>query len=105
MKRVLALSGVLLLSIAPGLAQQSQPIKLYTNAIVPSREVLNKLSLTLAWRTKLSTEGVRDGFTSVQLAPGVAGGQDMLLVQTFSGSVYAFNAETGDLLWRTPVGL
>jgi outer membrane protein assembly factor BamB len=103
MKRVLTLSTLALMLTLPALAQD--PPKLYTQATVPSREVLDKLSMTLAWRAKLPTGGARDGFTSVQVAPGVGGGPDTVFVQTYSGTVYALNAENGDLLWQTPVGL
>jgi outer membrane protein assembly factor BamB len=102
MKRVLALPGLLLILVVPALAQP--PYRMHSQATPPPREVLDRLSLTLAWRLKVPVNGVRDGLTSVQLAPGVGGRNDTLFVQTYAGNIFALDAENGKLLWRVHVG-
>ena len=84
------------------LSTTQQPIRLYTTPTPPSREVLEKLSLDLAWRVKLPTAGRRDGIYSVQIAPGKPRMQ--LLVQTHQGVLFALDAEKGDILWQVQLG-
>src|SRR5207245_3789073 len=97
------LLGALTLLLAAGVAccQQSE-VRIQTKPIPPSRDTLDRLNLTLAWRTKLPMDGLRDGIAHVQLIPGKQ--FPLLLVQTFKGATVAFNAETGDMLWYVTVG-
>jgi outer membrane protein assembly factor BamB len=82
----------------------SQPVlRVYTNPKIPARENLDRLGLTLAWRTRLPIASQRDGLFTLQLLP--AKGRTQLVVQTVFGVVYMLDAETGDLLWRQPVGI
>jgi outer membrane protein assembly factor BamB len=81
---------------------QPGPVRVYSNPRPPVREVLQRLNLTLAWSTRLKTDGARDGLQSAQLAPTPTGMQ--LLVQTLRGEVILLNADNGDTLWRIQVG-
>jgi outer membrane protein assembly factor BamB len=76
---------------------QSSP-RIHTRPTVPSDDVLKRLNLELGWRTNVPTDGVRDGLFSVQVRG------DQLLVQTHSGSITAYNADTGVVQWRRRVG-
>ncbi len=69
---------------------------------VPSNAVLDRMNLKLAWTSKVRVESNRDGLLSAQILPSKAGPQ--LVVQTFSGRVYVFDGETGDLQWSTRAG-
>jgi outer membrane protein assembly factor BamB len=81
---------------------QQSWIRLHTNPKLPSSEALERLDLIMVWRARLPMDGLRDGFFSLQLIP--AKDFPLLLAQTYRGDVIAINAETGDTLWRTPVG-
>jgi len=48
--------------------------------------VLDKLSLNMAWRVKLPTEGARDGFASIQLAPPMPYQTSFLLEEADKGA-------------------
>jgi outer membrane protein assembly factor BamB len=100
MKRTLLGIVALGLVLTPLFAQRA--IHRITYPRLPSREALDRLSLTLAWATKLRVAGERDGLFSVQVLPGKDGTQ--LLVQTRAGVVSLLDGETGDVLWSTPVG-
>src|SRR5438093_9505238 len=101
MRKLLGAVVVLLLMVT---ILPSQPaLRVYTTPKVPPRDVLDRLNLSLAWRTKLPTGGLRDGLFTLQLLP--AKDRTQLVVQTNFGTVYLLDAETGDLLWRTTVGL
>lgn len=67
----------------------------------PNREVLDRLSLDLAWRTRIKLQNGRDGLFSVQIIPAKAGPE--ILVQTLQGAVVLLNGETGDVKWRMPI--
>ncbi len=84
------------------LAAQSGNYKIYTHPALPSATALERMGLTLAWRTRLLLHGNRDGLATVQLFPGKDHPQ--LLVQTYSGQAALFDAENGDLVWRVAVG-
>jgi outer membrane protein assembly factor BamB len=81
----------------------TQGTRLFTRPPLPPENMLERLDLTLAWHTRVTMEGPRDGIRSLQLAPGKKGLQ--FIVQTRRGSVAALDAETGDLLWQTEVGV
>ena len=57
----------------------------------------------MAWNARVKVEGLRDGVFSVQVIPGAPNAQ--VVVQTFAGAVYLFDADNGDLLWKTNVGI
>lgn len=67
-----------------------------------SPEVLGRMRLTEAWRTRLRLDGRRDCLASVQILPGQP--QAQLLVRSRSGTVYLLNGETGDQVWTMSVG-
>jgi outer membrane protein assembly factor BamB len=85
---------VTLLALAAGVARAEDPTRLYSHPSVPSREVLDRLNLDLAWFTYIPTEDLREGLESVQVV-----GKD-LLVQTRTGQVSMLDAETGRTRWR-----
>src|SRR5438045_2045709 len=96
---------LLLLALAPAVCAQS-PVKILTTPKPPSAEVLSRLSLTEAWRTRIKTDSRRDGLFSVQVIPGrTPKDTPQVVVQTYAGGVILLDGETGDLLWRTEVGL
>jgi hypothetical protein len=100
MKNLLALASVLL-TAAVALAQND--VRLHTNPKAPPKDVLEKLNLKQAWHIKVPVDGLRDGFYSLQMIPGPK--FTLLLAQTYQGAVVAINADTGNTLWRTSVGL
>jgi len=93
---------VVLVFAASGTAQQPL-LRVVTHPLPPTRDVLDRLNLAQGWRTRIPLNSGRDGIFSVQLIPDAAGLQ--LLVQTAYGSVILLDAETGDTLWRTSVGV
>jgi outer membrane protein assembly factor BamB len=96
MKR--SVTAILTVMLVTMVLQADEPERIYSNPNVPSREVLDRLNLQLAWRGFLPMDGRRDGFFSLQVA-----GKD-LLVQTRSGQIAVLDAETGQSRWRTRVG-
>ena len=103
MKPLLAVTAALALTAATAWTQ-SEPdrIRVQTDPKGPSRAVLDRLNMDLAWSIRLKTEGHKDGLFSVQMLPGP--GKQQLIAQTLRGDVIALDAETGDPLWVTPVG-
>ncbi|MBI3411327.1 MAG: PQQ-binding-like beta-propeller repeat protein, partial [Planctomycetes bacterium] len=99
MKKTLAVTVVTAILTASVVGQD---VRLMTRPSLPPREVLNRLNLSVGWKAKLPTDGMRDGFYSLQIIPGKKSPQ--IVAQTFSGAVSLLDAETGDVLWRTPVG-
>jgi hypothetical protein len=96
------LVGVILLLLTLTTAA-GQSTRLYTCPALPREEMLERLNLTLAWHTRLPMDGLRDGLVSLQLLPTKT--SFLFIVQTRRGAVVALDAETGDLLWQTQVGL
>ena len=70
MKRLAALAVLLNVTILPIASAQPGVIKTHPRA--PSREVLDRLGLTLAWQTRINLTGKPDSFRSVQLLPAGA---------------------------------
>jgi outer membrane protein assembly factor BamB len=101
MKKLLLVSAMLF-AVAPVLSQQG-PVRIHTDPFLPSRDLLERLGLTMAWSNRVPLAGYRDGFYSLQLFPGKT--FTLLLAQSYQGMVIAINADTGDILWRTPVGM
>ncbi|MCI0643242.1 MAG: PQQ-like beta-propeller repeat protein [Gemmataceae bacterium] len=99
MKKHLAAIGLIVLTVT--IAWPQDGVRLFTRPSTPSREVLDRLGLTLGWKARVPVEGMRDGFFTLQLLPG--NDQPQLVVQTLAGSVVLLDAETGDTLWRTSV--
>src|ERR1700675_2505300 len=101
MKKLL---GAVVLLVLVVTSVWSQPaLRIMTRPKAPSRDVLERLNLSLAWQTRLATGGQRDGLFTLQLIP--ARKRMQLVVQTISGTVYMLDAETGDPLWHTSAGI
>src|SRR5437868_122503 len=96
------LFGLLILgaTLAPAFPQGGA-VREYTSPRGLSAEALNRLNLTLAWKTRVPTESTRDGLLSVQLVPGEKATGYQVLVQTLRGYVVALDPETGVTQWRT----
>ena len=105
MKRLI-LSAILLGTLTSAVTGQVA-IRVVTKARIPSAEAMDRLGLTLGWHAQLPLEGPRDGIATVQVIPRGIGEwmRTELLVQTFAGVVYLYDAETGTLRWSTGVGL
>ncbi len=78
------------------------PYKIHTSPKLPARDALQRMNLVMAWTARVSVDGDRDGIFSVQIIPGKT---NQLVVQTFKGAVYLYDANTGDLAWKTTVGV
>ena len=100
MKKMLPAIAVLLGTFSAAYSQA--PYKVYTSPKLPVRDALERMNLTLAWTTRVTVDGQRDGISTVQLLPGKP---SQLLVQTFKGSVFLYDADNGDLVWKTAVGV
>ncbi len=112
MTRSIGSAAALLLLATTALAQTTD--RIYTRPAVPSREALDRLNLTVEWRVYLPVEGKRDGIFSVQLPDkyvlvrmpdGSLAPSWQILAQTNSGLVIALERETGQVLWRSLVGV
>lgn len=75
-----------------------QDNRVFTRPTPPSVEMLERMNLKLAWRSRIPTDGNRDGLYSVQ----PLGSQ--ILVQTVSGTVCLVDAVDGGLVWRARPG-
>ncbi len=101
MKKLL---GALTILVAVATVLWSQPVlRVVTHPRIPPRDVLDRLNLTVAWAAKLPVGGQRDGLFTVQFVPDRK--RTQVIVQTVFGAVHALDAETGDFLWRTNVGV
>lgn len=101
MKNHLLAVAMLLISFAS--AQAQAPFKVFSSPKLPPREALERMQLVTAWHNRVTVDGNRDGVFSVQLIPGNAGSQ--LVVQTYKGGVFLFDADSGDPIWKTHVGM
>lgn len=97
-----AVAAILAVAAPAGLLLAQPSLVILTRPGPMSPEVLGRMRLTEAWRTRLRLDGRRDNLSSVQILPGEP--QAQLLVRSRSGSVYLLNGETGDLVWSTSVG-
>ncbi len=77
------------------------PYKVYTSPKLPVRDALERMNLQVAWNTRVTVDGNRDGILSVQLLPGAT---NQLVVQTYKGAIFLYDADTGDLIWKTRAG-
>ncbi|MBI3821082.1 MAG: hypothetical protein HY289_00205, partial [Planctomycetes bacterium] len=100
MKRMLCAAAVLLTTFSAAHAQA--PFKIVTRPKLPAKDALERMNLTMAWNTRVTVDGNRDGLASVQVIPGKP---SQLVVQTFKGAVFLFDADNGDLIWKTNVGV
>lgn len=78
------------------------PIKITTAPKLPNREALDRMNLTVAWHARVHVDGTKDGVASVQILPGKS---NQILVQTYKGGVFLYDADRGDLIWKTQVGV
>src|SRR3954466_9198882 len=99
MKKMLLLAIVLFSTIGTVRAQVNTKIR--TTPKLPGRETLERMNLTLAWSARVTVDGSRDGIFSIQVIPGRP---SQLVVQTFKGTVYLYDGDNGDLLWKNSVG-
>jgi outer membrane protein assembly factor BamB len=95
--RCLILAAALVSASAPLRAEDLSDI--YTRPTLPPREALDRLNLKVGWKLYLPVEGKRDGIFSVQVL------EKDLFVQTRGGVLLVVNPETGDVKWRTRVGM
>ena len=100
MKKFLFTIPIFLAALA--IAYPQAPFKVYTSPKLPMRDALDRMNLTVAWNARVSVDGNRDGIFSIQLLPGK---QNQLLVQTYKGNVFLYDADHGDLIWKNQVGL
>lgn len=100
MKKLLLAMTVVLGAFAGVCAQAT--VKVYTSPKLPMRDALERMNLAIAWNTRVSVDGNRDGIFSVQVIPGKT---NQLVVQTYKGGVFLYDADTGDLIWKTQVGV
>lgn len=114
MKRVAIPVGALLLGVAvvrgrgqgPFAERPSGPRvgatetleRLYTRPTLPTRAVLDRLNLDMAWRAYVPTESRRDGFFTIQPLDAD------IIVQTRAGLVVSLDARDGSTRWRAAVG-
>src|SRR6478609_2120894 len=99
MKNLLFAACLLFVAVT---ASAQAPYKIYTSPKLPMRESLERMNLVTAWSSRVTVDGNRDGIFSVQLVPGK---RNQLIVQTFKGAVYLYDAENGDLIWKNQVGV
>jgi outer membrane protein assembly factor BamB len=88
--------GLVLLAAVPAAAQDR--MSLYSTPNPPPRDVLDRLSLQMAWQNSVPMDGRRDGFLALYAAG------PHLIAQTRSGLVCLLNAEDGRILWQTRLG-
>lgn len=81
-----------LMFVSPVLAQRDGGI--YTQPNIPSARELDRLNLSLAWKTFVPVDGRGDGIATIQLV------DDQIFVQTRSNAVVALSANTGEEIWR-----
>ncbi len=100
MKKLLVAMSLVFLGFAS--AHSQAPYKVRTNPKLPMRDALDRMNLVIAWNTRVQVDGNRDGIFSVQVIPG---SPNQLVVQTYKGVVYLYDADNGDLIWQTQVGV
>lgn len=97
------LATAALLWVATAAPAQLSP-RVYTDALTPARDALDRLNLRAAWSAYVPMDGRRDGLLTVQLAPNPVKKTLELLVQTRSGLLVALDADSGQTLWTSRVG-
>jgi outer membrane protein assembly factor BamB len=76
------------------LSLEARPSRQLTSAALPRIETLQQLGLKKRWHVYVPVDGTRDGIAVAQVIDG------QFVVQTFSGSLIALDAETGRTQWR-----
>jgi outer membrane protein assembly factor BamB len=92
------LTGAVLALVLSQAVATAQSSRLYTQPKLPSNADLDRLNLKIGWRAYVPTEGRRDGIFSVQAL------DNLILVQTVSGTVNAISPADGSTLWRARLG-
>jgi PQQ-like domain len=92
------LAALLVAALAAGTAWGQNTTPQITQPTTPSRAALDRLNLQLGWRTYVPLDGQRDGLATVQFL------NDLVLVQTRSGLLAAYESETGALRWQLRPG-
>lgn len=95
------LTTLLALTLVPVASAQSEGL-IRTHPTRPSREALDRLNLSVAWHARLKLRERPDGIRSLQLLAGADRMQ--IALQSLDGTVFLVDAQTGDVLWSTPVG-
>jgi outer membrane protein assembly factor BamB len=95
MRRIVTAAVIVMAVLACGAAAQ-YPGRALTHPKVPTQDALDRVHLKLAWSGQAPIDGARDGFLSIQLA---GDNSELLVVQTCSGAVAAFDAVSGEKLW------
>ncbi|MDB5310985.1 MAG: hypothetical protein JWO38_5187 [Gemmataceae bacterium] len=93
--RPAAAAGLLLALAAFCPAQQS---KVFTPAVPPDKDALQRLNLRTEWTVYLPVDGRRDTIELVQTF------DDQLFVQTRTGLLITVDARTGKILWSAALG-
>ena len=95
MKQFIGAGLFIVIAASSAAAQES---KLYSNPTLPSREVLDRLNMRMAWRANVPMDGRRDGFVSIVSHAG------QIIASTRNGVVAAYDSETGREMWKILVG-
>jgi len=95
--------ALLLVILGPAMAHAQAPTRLVTYPKLPPRDALERMKLAMPWTARVTVDGNRDGIASMQLIPDAS--KLLLIVQTHKGAVFLFDAERGDLIWKTSVGI
>lgn len=85
------------LAFLPAVSAQ-QPAQIYTEPLVPPREVLERLNLRMAWRVYLPNVGKRDSIHSVLIL------ENQVVALTRYGVTVSLDPFTGAVQWRVMVG-
>src|ERR1051325_8637558 len=99
MRKTLSIVAITCLLCTEASAQA--PLRIRTTPKLPPRDSLERMNLTLAWKSRVTIDGSRDGIASVQVLPGRP---SHVLVQTLKGAVYLYDGDNGDLIGKTTVG-
>ncbi len=97
MKKLAALALTFLVPASPIWGQHWA--QLHTRPSPPPSEALDRMNLKMAWSAYVPTNGPRDGLFSVQVF------DDLVLVQTRSGTVTAIRVDDGTIEWSVAVGV
>ncbi len=95
MRRIVT-AALILTAVLAGSAAAQYPGRVLTEPKVPTQDALDRVHLKLAWSGQAPVDGAKDGLMSIQLA---GDNSELLVVQTYSGAVSAFNAVSGEKRW------
>ena len=77
---------------------QSQNARVYSRAVPPDKQALNRLNLKTEWSLYLPIDGRRDSIELVQTF------DDQMFVQTKTGLLTAIDVQTGRIQWSAALG-